>query len=305
MSLLVREVKSQALLASLTAIAPSWSWAGIKGAIEYIHMHPMDDHAEHEVLLDIMEATCTPSDARSISAVYTGEIRLKGSLKMAGVLIDGPSLHHIRLTTNLKPDDDSYADGEEVIRALEEIRQSHEEIRQNSVSLDIRLSKVGTGGEQADSPGAENLRSKSTHAEKQSPQRDSLPPFTDHLRSLSCSNSAYSCRTQELAKNPRMPFLLAMEDGNDLTDARYTGHPLRHPETGAQVGYWAPDYKGSDMQYSVVCLAVSRYRGYVLCLGLKQTGSQKNRYKRIGIAFWNANAWGDCNGLGVEDCFIV
>jgi hypothetical protein len=304
-SLLVRKVKNQALFALLTAIAPSWSWAGVQGAFEYIHMHPMDDHAEHEVLLNILEATCTPSDARSISAVYAGEIRVKGSLKIAGVLIGGPSLHHIRLTFNLRLDDESYADSEEVRRAIKEIMQSEKEKRQNKFHVGLPPSQAGTDDKQADSPRAENPGSESARAKPQSPEQGALLPFTQYLRALDRSTYACSSRVSELAKNPRMPFLSSMEEGNDFTGVRYPGHPLTHPQTGAQVGYWAPDYEGSDVQYSIVCLAVSKYRGYVLCLGLQRTGRQKNRYKRIGLAFWNANAWDDCNGLGVKECIIV
>lgn len=268
-------------------------------------MHPMDDHVEHEVLLDILEATCTPSDAGSISAAYTGEIRAKGSLKIAGVLIGGTSLHPFKLMFNLRLDDESYANSEEVTRALEDIRQSEEAKRQNTVHLAIGPSEDDIDDKQADSPRAENLRSKSARAEAQSPQQSSLPPLTHYLRDLDRSAYAYSSRVSQLAKHPRMSFMSGLEEGDDLTGTRYPGHPLRHPQTGAQVGYWAPDYESSDVPYSVVCLAVSKYRGYVLCLGLKQTGRQKNRYKRIGIAFWNANAWDDCNGLGVMECFIV
>lgn len=53
-------------------------------------MHLMDDHTEHEVLLDILDVKCTLGDAGSISSTYTGEIRAKGSLKAAEVLIGEP-----------------------------------------------------------------------------------------------------------------------------------------------------------------------------------------------------------------------
>jgi hypothetical protein len=96
-----------------------------------------------------------------------------------------------------------------------------------------------------------------------------------------------------------------MEEGDDLTGLQYAAHPLTHPQTGAQIGHWVEDYEGSHVQYKFVHLAVSRYRGYVLCLGLHRTGRQRNQYKRIGLAFWNANAWDDCSGLGVKECVIV
>lgn len=64
-------------------------------------------------------------------------------------------------------------------------------------------------------------------------------------------------------------------------------------------------YGELHVKYNVVCLAVSKYRGFVLGLGLRRTGRRKHRYKRIGLAFWNANAWDDCNGPGVKECIIV
>jgi hypothetical protein len=263
----------------------------------------MDEHSEHEVLLDILETTCTPSNARSISPAYTGKIQVKGPLKIAGVLTGGTSLDHVQLTFKLRPAGELWADSDEVRQAIREIKQQEEEKRKNTVHLGFRIPKVGTKDKEPDF--AENLDSDSTGAETQSPQQGALPPFTEYLRELDSSSYAYSSRVSELAKNPRMPFLSSMEEVDDLTGLRYAGHPLIHPQTGAQIGYWAPDYEGSDVQYKVVCLAVSRYRGYVLCLGLHRTGRQRNRYKRIGLAFWNANAWDDCSGLGVKECVIV
>jgi hypothetical protein len=263
----------------------------------------MDNHSEHEVSLDILEATCTPSNARSISSVYTGKIRVKGSLKIAGVLTGGTSLDHIRLTRSLRPDGETWANSDEVGQAIEEIKQQEEEKRQNLAHLGFHSPKAGI--EDKEAVFAENLGSESTGAEAHTLQQDDLPTFTEYLRELGRSSYAYSSRVSELAKNPRVPFLSSREEGDDLTGLRYAGHPLIHPQTGAQIGYWAPDYEGSDVQYKVFCLAVSKYRGYVLCLGLHRTGRQRNRYKRIGLAFWNANAWDDCTGLGVKECVIV
>jgi hypothetical protein len=72
-----------------------------------------------------------------------------------------------------------------------------------------------------------------------------------------------------------MPALSSMEEGDNLTGFRYAGHPLTYPQTGAQIGYWVPDYEGSHVQYKFVHLAVSRYRGYVLCLGLSSDWKTK------------------------------
>jgi hypothetical protein len=268
-------------------------------------MHPMDDHAEHNVLLNILEATCTPSDTRSISAVYTGDIRVQGILKPAVVLIGGTSVHPYRLLYSLRNDEESYADGEEVTRAMEKILLSEEDKRQNKASFGTSLSQAVTSATQANPSRAVNTRSESIRAETHSPTKGPLPTFTQYLAALESSAYAYSSRVSQLAKNPRMPLFSGMEEGDDLTDTRYPGHPLKHPQTGEQIGYWAPDYEGSDMQYSVVCLAVSKYRGYVLCLGLKRIERRKNVYKRIGLAFWNANAWDCCDGLGVKKCIIT
>lgn len=263
----------------------------------------MDDHSEHEVLLDILEATCTPSNARSISSFYTGKIRVKGVLKVAGVLIGGTSLDHVQLSRNLRADGESWANSDEVTQAIEEIKQQEEEKRQNTVHLGFLPSTAGIEDRQ---PGfAQNLDSESMDAEPQSPQLGALPPFSEYLRNLDRSTYDYSSRVSELAKDPRMPSLSSMEEGDDFTGLRYAGHPLRNLRTGAQIGYWAPDYEGSDVQYKVACLAVSKYRGYILCLGLHRTGRQRNRYKRIGLAFWNANAWADCSGLGIKEFVIV
>jgi hypothetical protein len=166
----------------------------------------MDDHSEHEVLLDILEATCTPSNARSISSVYTGKIRVKGSLKIAGVITGGTSLDHVQLSRDLRPDGESWANIDEVSRAIEEIKQQEDEKRQNTVHLGFRSSKAGTEDKE---PGfAENLGSESTGTAAQSPQRDALPLFTEYLRDLDRSSYSYSSRVSELAKNPRMPFPL-------------------------------------------------------------------------------------------------
>lgn len=205
MSLLVSKIESQALSALLTAIAPSWSWARVRGAVEYIHMHPMDDHSEHEVLLDILEATCTPSNARSIYSVYTGKIRVKGSLKIAGVLTGGTSLDHVQLSRNLRPDGESWANIDEVSRAMGEIKKLEEEKRQNTVHLGSHSPKAGTEDKETDF--AENLGSEPTGAEaQQSRQQGALSTLTEYLRDLGHSSYSYSSRVTELAKNSRMPF---------------------------------------------------------------------------------------------------
>lgn len=213
-------------------------------------------------------------------------------------------MDHVQLSRNLRPDGESWANSDEVSRAMGEIKKLEEEKRQNTVHLGSHSPKAGTEDKETDF--AENLGSEPTGAEaQQSRQQGALPTLTEYLRDLGHSSYSYSSRVTELAKNSRMPFLSSMEEGGDFTGLRYAGHPLTHPQTGAQIWYWAPDFEGSDVQYKVVCLAVSKYRGYILCLGLHRTGRQRNRYRRIGLAFWNANARDECSGLGVRECVIV
>lgn len=217
---------------------------------------------------------------------------------------------HLHLTFNLERGDESHAGCEEVIRPLKETGQSEGDRQQNTAHPGIGPVQASADDKQADSPRAENLRPESAgaeaRAEAQSPPQGSLLPFTQYLRNI---NDLYGCadsrRTSELAKNPRMPQFSGREEGDNPPGPQFSGHPLRHPKTGAQVGCWAPDYGGLHVKYNVVCLAVPKYRGFVLCLGLRRTGRRKHRYKRIGLAFWNANAWDDCNGLGVKECIIV
>ena len=73
-------------------------------------------------------------------------------------------------------------------------------------------------------------------------------------------------------------------------------HYLADPTDGNPIGYWAPDVIGSEKLTLVHCLAISRSRGYVWCLGLVPTGHAEREYHRVGLAFYAEKEWERIDG---------
>ncbi len=84
-------------------------------------------------------------------------------------------------------------------------------------------------------------------------------------------------------------------NGDDYETAIWPVHTLLDPETRQTVGLWAPDV--SEKEYivppklNIFCLAISRRKSYVWCLGLVPIEGSINEYRRVGLAYWNVQDW--------------
>lgn len=63
------------------------------------------------------------------------------------------------------------------------------------------------------------------------------------------------------------------------------------------MGLWAPDV--SEKEYiiptamEILCLAISRRKQYIWCLGLEQVEGTADEYRRVGLAYCDAKDWED------------
>jgi hypothetical protein len=294
-------------LALLTIIAPSWSWAGVDGVIEYFHMIPIDKYAEHEVFITIIDTNCTPSSAKQIGNRYTGELIIKGPLRSANVALHETSLHYRDLEAGFRQGDRSDRDFEAGKNLIKEIVESVE--RKRKRLFYPHLDNIELEGKEESSTRLDQVSTPEPSTRKAetipSSQDKSLPSFTEYLGFI--ENATYDPESEwnKRSDHPQLHFRSRREVGNRSGPYRYAGHPLRHPVSGAQVGYWAPDYEGMQNSYSVMCLAVSKYRNYVVCLGLERIGETETKYKRVGLAFWYGNAWDEVLDSEIKEVVIV
>ncbi|KAF2434126.1 HET-domain-containing protein [Tothia fuscella] len=290
--------------------APSWSWAAVDGAIEYFPMFPIDAPSEHEVLITVLSASCSPSGARSVTNHYSGELLLRGPLKPATTTLNGPSMHYSELAAKFKPIPTTAKDFKmQVIPSLVAIKTIVDAVdaKRQNLQADQELSTISTYTNPKQRAleipdGQEEI----FEAQDKAPQGKSpLPPFTQYLRDLDDGAFIPGREWNQGLKDHALQSLQQMEAGNDMSGTRYAGHPLKHPETGEQIGYWAPDYEGTEIDYQITCLAVSKFRNYVLCLGIEPVGKKKRRYKRVGVAFWYEKAWDEMLEADVQEVCIV
>jgi hypothetical protein len=76
----------------------------------------------------------------------------------------------------------------------------------------------------------------------------------------------------------------------NLRDPTYPGHPVVNFD-GEQVGLWAPDLPSTQETLEIICLAISSNSQFVFCIGMELVGGYQNRYRRVGLIFWEKLAW--------------
>jgi hypothetical protein len=96
--------------------------------------------------------------------------------------------------------------------------------------------------------------------------------------------------------SPRKQGSVRVVDGSHLDVATWPVHTLLDPQSGQTVGLWAPDISEADdymkPRRDISCLAVSRRKEHIWCLGLVPTGDgNEGHYKRVGLAYWNVKDW--------------
>lgn len=76
----------------------------------------------------------------------------------------------------------------------------------------------------------------------------------------------------------------------NLREPIYPGHPVINFD-GEQVGLWAPDLPSARETVEIICLAISSNSQFVFCIGMELVNGYQNRYRRVGLVFWEKSAW--------------
>ncbi|KUJ17701.1 HET-domain-containing protein [Mollisia scopiformis] len=260
--------------------APTWSWASINAKIMYFSLYRPDTVSDHEVLLEILDISTSPSSPSDISNQYTGTINLRGKLSVATVLLYSSSESYYELAWETRKDQPADSN-----LARESNFYDH-----YYGALD-RLAAIRKGVDSKGKANEANDYDFDTLVTSLTAKPDGhLPAYIPSEEELQYEITDRGFDKARL-RDGRLPFPATRYHLPD----DYSGHPIVRDEDRVQLGHWAPDYKISESEYTVTFLAVSRSRGLVYCLGLELVDSQSQLYKRIGLGFWHELAWEETN----------
>ena len=257
----------------------------------YFSLYRPDNSLDHEVLAEVLNISTTPTSPTNISNQYSGTVSLRGKLLTATILLNGASKEYYDLPWETRLDEtltsrttsDSHKDSKSFyrhyFRALNQLATLRGDLCQPDVK-DTQSNDSITSLKQADRYELDYLvRSLTT-------KRDGyLPPYIPSESEFQTELLDRGFCKEGLRQGGFPGTRYNLPDD-------YSGHPIFSDRDRAQVGYWAPDYKNSDCEYSVVFLAVSRSRGLVYCLGLELVDAKRHLYRRVGLGFWHERAWG-------------
>ena len=262
----------------------------------YFAVYRPDNISDHEVLVEVLNVSTSPTLPSNISSQYSGIASLKGKLSTAMVLLNGPSKPYNDLLWETRRDK---ARESPISRSEEESISFYKHyygafdrlaaIRDGSSGHDTDRTQPNDARTSLEEVGRDEFDSRVTDL---TTKRDGhlLPyiPSEEEFR-MELADRTFS----EVSGHTRLSFPASRY--NDPDD--YSGHPILCDEDRAQVGYWAPDYNSPDSEHSVIFLAISRTTGLVHCLGLEQIDAKQHLYKRVGLGFWHEEARDEINSV--------
>ncbi|PMD52764.1 HET-domain-containing protein, partial [Hyaloscypha bicolor E] len=241
-------------------LGPTWSWSKIDGHIRYFHQYPLDKMGDHEVLVEILCSRCSPSSPKEISNNYSGVLSLRGFLAKAIAKPFSPGSKRIVMHDGL----------------LESPQPTKEKIGQIKSRVDTLAKEIPIY------PG--DARPLGETASVDSSDLSQLPWSIDSSQYGSGFDNEIHSPGFSLIPKREFPVI------QNLRDPIYPGHPVINFD-GEQVGLWAPDLPSAQETVEIICLAISSNRQFVFCIGMELVNRYQNRYRRVGLIFWEKSAW--------------
>ena len=284
--------------------------------IVYFPRAEVDNYLDHDILVSTDDYECDPPVAEMISSAFSGVIKLKGQASEVVASQITESTGYVNLGIQLRGHIET--DELEVLKDRSKAGRMSAVAKLNeAMGAKDYTSDVEDGGARPDNDEIERDQAEPSDRPcivlmDQSEDSDGnqvarvLPTFLDYQERMQSAVFDYT-RIRDSEFSQASDAVRIIVDGNWPLDATsYAGNPLRLVESGEQIGYWAPDHETNVVKsFSILFLAISRYRGYIYGLGLEAEDEAQGIYRRIGLGFWHEASWDKHDGKADMDVTLV